>query len=171
MLHLNLNALERSDALRLSAAFPAAEFAREGWGPEPSEPVRVRMTARCTASGQVAVRGRMSTVLAQACRRCLEPATRDFELPIRFFFVPEDEPGVREDDGEVRTFAPHLVELDLSRPLREEFALAAPLYVECRPGCRGLCPACGSNRNEVGCECTTREFDARWEKLRILTNH
>ena len=171
MLHLNLNALARVDALQLRVACPASDFSLGGKGPELSEPVRVNVTARCTASGQVMVHGRMSTMLAQVCRRCLEPVKRSFALPVRLLFVPEDEPGFREDDGEVRTFAPRLIELDIARPLREEFALEAPMYVECRPGCRGLCPACGSNRNTARCDCSERNFDARWEKLRALTNH
>lgn len=171
MLHLNLNVLERTNMLRLQVACPGADFARGGWGPELSEPVQVDLTARCTVSGQVLVHGTMSTTLAQVCRRCLEPVTQAFELPVRFLFIPEDEPDSCESDGEVRTFAPHLVELDIGGPLREEFALAAPMYVECRPGCRGLCASCGSNRNTARCECSTRQFDARWEKLRALTNH
>ena len=170
MLHLNLNALERTGTLQLRAACPAADFVLEGRGPELSEPVSVTLTARSMAAGQVIVQGRMSTTLAQVCRRCLEPVAQAFALPIRFIFVPDDEPG-SEDDGEVRTFPAHLADLDIGGPLREEFALAAPLYAECRPDCRGLCPACGSNRNTARCDCSSPDVDARWEKLRALTNH
>ncbi|MDE0473045.1 MAG: YceD family protein [Gammaproteobacteria bacterium] len=68
------------------------------------------------AAGQVIVQGRMSTTLAQVCRRCLEPVAQPFALPIRFVFVPDDEPG-SEDDGEVRTFPAHLADLDIGGPL------------------------------------------------------
>ncbi len=170
MLRLNLNALERTGTLRLRAACPAADFVLGGQGPELSEPVSVTVTARSMAAGQVMVQGRMSTTLAQVCRRCLEPVARAFALPIRFVFVPDDESDCR-DDGEVRTFPARLAELDIAGPLREEFALAAPMYVECRPDCRGLCSACGSNRNTARCDCASPDVDARWEKLRALTNH
>ena len=170
MLHLNLNALERTGTLQLRAACPATDFALGRRGPELSEPVRVTLTARSMAAGQVMVQGRMSTTLEQACRRCLAPVAQTFALPIRFLFMPEDESG-REDDGEVHTFPSHLAELDISGPLREEFTLAAPMYVECRAECRGLCPACGSNRNTTRCDCSATDVDARWEQLRALTNH
>ena len=170
MLHLNLNALERTGTLQLRAACPAADFVLGRRGPELSEPVRVTLTARSMAAGQVMVQGRMSTTLAQVCRRCLEPVAQAFALPIRFVFIPDDECECR-DDGEVHTFPAHRAELDIAGPLREEFALAAPLYAECRPDCRGLCPACGSNRNTARCDCSSADVDARWEKLRALTNH
>ena len=170
MLHLNLNALERTGTLQLRAACPAADFVLAGRGPELSGPVSVTLTARSMAAGQVMVQGRMSTTLAQVCRRCLEPVAQAFALPIRFVFVPDDEWDCR-DDGEVHTFPAHLAELDIAGPLREEFALAAPMYMECRPDCRGLCPACGSNRNTARCDCSAPDVDARWEKLRALTNH
>lgn len=170
MLHLNLNALERTGTLHLRAACPAADFVLGRGGPELSEPVSVALTARSMAAGQVIVQGRMSTTLAQVCRRCLEPVAQAFALPIRFVFVPDDECGGR-DDGEVRTFPAHLAELEIVGPLREEFALAAPRYVECRPDCRGMCPACGANRNTAQCDCSSPDVDARWEKLRALTSH
>ncbi len=170
MLHLNLNALERTGTLQLRAACPAADFVLGGRGPELSGPVSVTLTARSMAAGQVMVQGRMSTTLAQVCRRCLEPVAQAFALPVRFVFVPDDEWDCR-DDGEVHTFPAHLAELDIAGPLREEFALAAPMYVECRPDCRGLCPACGSDRNTARCDCSPPDVDARWEKLRALTNH
>lgn len=170
MLHLNLNELERMGTLQLRAACPAADFVLGRRGPELADPVRVTLTARSMAAGQVMVQGRLSTTLAQVCRRCLEPVTQPFALPIRFVFVPEDESGF-EDDGEVHTFPPHLAELEIAGPLREEFALAAPAYVECRPDCRGLCPACGSNRNTARCDCSVQDVDARWEQLRALTKH
>ncbi len=133
--------------------------------------MQVNLEARYTASGQVMVKGRMSTTLAQVCRRCLQPVEQAFALPVRFLFVPADEADCYEDDGEVRIFPPHLAELDIGGPLREEFALSVPMYVECRSDCRGLCPACGTNQNKAGCDCSPRHFDARWEKLRALTNH
>ena len=171
MLHMNLNALERAGTLQLRVACATADFALGAPGPELSEPVRVSLTARWTASGHVMVQGSMSTTLAQACRRCLEPVEQPFALPVRLLFLPADEAGRDEDDGEVRTFPPHLTELDMAGPLREELALAAPMYAECRSGCKGLCPVCGSNRNRAPCDCSSRHTDARWDKLRALTNH
>jgi uncharacterized protein len=35
----------------------------------------------------------------------------------------------------------------------ELIALALPLQPVCREGCRGLCPHCGVDRNQTGCDC------------------
>ena len=104
MLHLNLNALQRSGALGLRAACPAEDFTLGGPAPRLPQPVQVNLEARYTASGQVMVKGRMSTTLAQVCRRCLQPVEQAFALPVRFLFVPADEADCYEDDGEVRIF-------------------------------------------------------------------
>ena len=171
MLRLNLNALQREGALRLEAACPPENFAFDGRGPGLPEPVEVWLEARYTVVDHVIVQGRLSTTLSQVCRRCLEPVEQAFALPVHLLFVPADEFDSGDDDGEVHTFPPHLADLDLATPLREEFALSAPMYVECRADCRGLCPECGINRNLASCDCSPRHPDARWEKLRALTNH
>ena len=129
------------------------------------------LEARYTPADHVFVKGRLSTTLAQVCRRCLEPVQQAFVLPVRFLFIPADDLGPDADDGEVHTFLPHLAQLDLTSPLREEFALSVPAFVECRSDCRGLCPQCGANQNVASCDCSLRHLDARWERLRALTNH
>lgn len=56
--------------------------------------------------------------------------------------------------------------IDLAPLLREEMLLAIPIHAVCKPDCRGLCPVCGANRNEVACH--HEEEDAGDAPLSIL---
>jgi len=44
-------------------------------------------------------------------------------------------------------------ELDLIGALEDEWLLAIPHSPRCAEGCKGLCPVCGTNRNEAECGC------------------
>jgi uncharacterized protein len=43
--------------------------------------------------------------------------------------------------------------VDAAALLREQVLLAVPSTLLCDEGCRGLCPACGGNRNRGECRC------------------
>jgi uncharacterized protein len=42
-------------------------------------------------------------------------------------------------------------QIDLGPLIREYALLEFPINPICRPGCKGLCPVCGENLNEVDC--------------------
>lgn len=107
------------------------------------------------------------TVLRLECRRCLAPV----ELPLRqtlglVFSASDDTP---EGDG-VYLIPPRTQLLDLTEAVREEFLLAVPHFVECRPECKGLCARCGANLNDGPCGCGP-QTDPRWDALGALTMH
>ena len=170
MLRLDLAALDRFRSLDVQGA-----WAPEDAGPAEGDlrfetPVAVSLVATLTATDQILVRGELSTTLGQVCRRCLDPVTLPFVVPVALFFQPTRNPGSEDDGGEIREFPTNAVELDLAQALREELACSAPAYVECGANCRGLCPGCGANRSETTCDCSVEEPDPRWEVLRALTN-
>lgn len=43
--------------------------------------------------------------------------------------------------------------VDLDQDIREELILDYPVKPLCSPTCKGLCPKCGNNINEGGCNC------------------
>ena len=45
---------------------------------------------------------------------------------------------------------------------------ALPMQRICREECKGICPVCGANRNEVPCECHVKPADDRWIALKNL---
>ena len=114
--------------------------------------------------GGVHVRGRLGVPIELGCRRCLEGITRrvDVELDLRF------DPGIGPEDEEDGLYAldPDAPELYLLPALREELLLDLPEFPLCRPDCKGICPTCGSNRNEGDCGCRVEQTDPRWDALR-----
>lgn len=130
----------------------------------------VDVTVSSLYSGELVVRGTLAGTLSRHCRRCLEAVEAPFEQEVDLLFVPEDplESGLEEDEEGVHVYAAGSAKLELGEAIREETILAAPIYVECSPDCRGLCPQCGTNLNEDDCECTPGEPDPRWDALRTL---
>ena len=68
------------------------------------------------------------------CARCLEefPRTLTPEALFSYHVQPTDVVDITDD-------------------VRQEILLAYPMIPICRPGCKGLCPACGQNLNTASC--------------------
>ena len=112
--------------------------------------------------GGVLVRGTVEVALQVPCARCLEAAMVRSRAEICVDFVPgeasaavpaaeDDEEGAEVDlEGpEEMTYSGHLLDL---RPLvAEQVVMAYPMRALCALGesCRGLCPSCGANLNDL----------------------
>lgn len=168
MLKLDLARLERAQRLRVDAEIPPDDPLWEGSELTFGGPVRVDLTAIRAGAGEIVVRGRVGGRLALECRRCLEPVEVPVDRELTLVWMPVDELGSREDDGETRVFGPEEMEVDLGGAIREELVLGTDRYVECTPGCRGFCPRCGKNLNTEQCDCVKEESDPRWDALRAL---
>jgi uncharacterized protein len=115
------------------------------------------------------VRGKLEGALVTACSRCLEDATLPVDVDVSMLFVAKDSrklprPGDDEDDPaleapDVMAFQDGII--DLGEELREEILLALPTQVLCREECKGLCPVCGGNRNQVPCQCEEAQKQAQ----------
>jgi DUF177 domain-containing protein len=118
----------------------------------------------------VVVQGRMTATVPQTCGRCLEsfPARVDATVDVRLVPRPatKDSVELRDDDLDVDFYVDD--QLDLNRVVETETTLALPMKPLCREDCRGLCPACGGNRNLVACACAGRASDPRLAALRDL---
>lgn len=75
----------------------------------------------------------MTTVISQPCGRCLAPIVRPFALQ-ESFHVP---------------IPPSADEVDVWRMAASLLLSVHDPNVLCRPDCRGLCPSCGVDLNEV----------------------
>lgn len=97
------------------------------------------------------------------CRRCLASFHRRLEVaPDEVFAYPGA--AVAEDE-EYRVQGEWL---DLEPMVRDAIVLALPLNPLCREDCKGLCAACGEDRNAVDCGHRGERVDLRWEPLRRL---
>lgn len=108
------------------------------------------LTGTLLGAGEtVTVRGEMRCEATMACARCLRPVA----VPLR---VAVDErfsrrPDSAGEDGETRVIEGSRI--DLTDCARELLILELPMRVLCSEDCKGLCPVCGANRNEVSCAC------------------
>jgi uncharacterized protein len=99
--------------------------------------------------GGIMARGRVRAPWVGECRRCLGQAKGEVEVEVNELFEPLADP----DDTE-RSYPLDGDQLDLEPMARDAVVLELPLAPLCSPGCRGLCPQCGANRNEGPCRCT-----------------
>jgi uncharacterized protein len=117
----------------------------------------------------IRLKGRFSGKFQLPCARCVEPVeiplTAEFDLiyrplgvdagaPERSITAPETEIGYYQEGS-----------LLLEDVLREQVLLSLPVRTLCKPGCKGLCPRCGANRNSQPCTCDGAGSDFRWEAL------
>jgi uncharacterized protein len=118
----------------------------------------------------VFVRGRLAATMPQTCSRCLEDFAARIDAPVDVRLMPKpagaDSVELGVDDLEVDFYEND--ELDVTRVVANEATLALPMKPLCREDCRGLCPACGANRNATPCTCDTRPPDPRLGALRDL---
>jgi len=119
---------------------------------------------------EVDVRGEVRASVPQMCGRCAEgftaPVTAD--LDVRFAPKPPRVDGAElgRDDLDVDFYVDDRIDLD--RVIETETTLAIPMKPLCDPGCRGLCPVCGVNRNLNPCACAERAPDPRLAVLKTL---
>ena len=113
----------------------------------------------------------VETETPTACCRCVE----EYYQPVRMTIEEETFPLVDPLTGAQMTVSGERDEslqidqnhvLDLTEAVRQYTELAVPMKPVCRDGdCRGLCPSCGANLNNVSCLCEKATRDSRWGPL------
>ncbi len=119
----------------------------------------------------VLVTGRFAATARLQCSRCLEPLETRVAPEVDLHLLPapsarQEEVELGADDLEVDFYQGDT--LDVAGLLRSETDLALPMKPLCRPDCRGLCPACGANRNTTTCRCQAPAVDPRLAPLEAL---
>jgi uncharacterized protein len=113
--------------------------------------------------------------MTAVCDRCLATARFPLEAGFDLYYRPvsviakEEEVGIDEGETEIGFYAGGGMELE--DILREQVLLALPMQRVCSEGCKGICPACGRNRNEGACDCKVDNQSDRWKALRDLEIH
>lgn len=118
--------------------------------------------------GRFAVSGRIETEVAFLCARCLEPGREPIELEFELALVPQPAPSQGERELETEELDQEFIvgeRLDLVELIKEQILLSRPMINLCREDCRGLCPTCGANHNQGGCDCPENEVDPRLAAL------
>jgi len=121
-------------------------------------------------AGEVRVKGRFTVEVEADCDRCLSVAKFPLDQPFDLFYKPNssvepvDEIAINEGEAEIGFYNNPGIELE--DVLQEQVLLKLPMHLLCSEECRGLCPVCGKNRNESGCECSEVPADDRWSALK-----
>jgi len=121
---------------------------------------------------EVELSGELRAKIKTACDRCLQPVNLSIGAEFKERFVPavswraEQQHELQEEDLNLAVFDGEAIEMD--DLVREEILLAVPAHVLCREDCKGLCPVCGIDRNQSGCQCEKKANDSRWQGLENL---
>lgn len=164
MLRIDLGAA-RFGAVETPGRIEASDALWDGAEVSLAAPLDLRGRFSPAGEGKYFWHATMETVLRKECRRCLAPLDVPFRQELELLFVDEEE--ALDDDVGCYVIPDRTAELDLRDAVREELVLAVPQYVECSPGCLGLCPRCGANLNAGPCACRL-ERDPRWAALGAL---
>lgn len=122
----------------------------------------------------VLIRGKLTGTVALPCNRCTEDAVvvidQDVETYEPFPAEAASDEDAPETDAVILRVAPsgQGTEINLAALAWEEFSLALPMRPLCDTECKGLCPACGTNRNTAVCSCEVDSLDPRLALLRGL---
>jgi uncharacterized protein len=120
--------------------------------------------------GEIRIQGHLTVDMEADCDRCLEPARTPVDSSFELFYTPVTEAVANEEvaidasEAEIGFYEGDGIELN--DVLREHVLLALPMQRVCRQDCKGMCPACGQNRNLKDCGCQAVPLDDRWEALK-----
>jgi uncharacterized protein len=120
----------------------------------------------------IRVSGRASTQVSLVCSRCLATYATDIHSSFTIFFrkgtphevIEEEEIELNEQDLVSTTYTGD--EIDLAHELGEQIAMEIPLKPLCGEGCKGLCPACGTDLNQASCSCPRGQTSLKFSALK-----
>lgn len=132
--------------------------------PVPEGDDRVRLDAPISFAvhvredeGRVTVYGWIHSVATAPCSRCLKDVRMHVDREIEVSYVRRPEEPVDEeaelDEGDLDTDYYSGDSIDLRAVLTEQILLDLPMKILCSDDCKGLCPQCGADLNEGGCDC------------------
>lgn len=122
-------------------------------------PASASFAIRPAGNGLFRISGRVSAKPELECSRCLkhftlpiDDAVIDIELAPGDTLQQEAEHELNRAELDVAFYQGD--EIDLSEIIKEQLLLSIPMVPVHRPDCKGLCPVCGTDRNEQECRCS-----------------
>jgi len=103
--------------------------------------------------------GHVAGTMSLRCARCLKEFSRGFDVRVAGELFTT-RPAEGSDDYPLDPGG----ELDPEQLVRDAVGLELPFSPLCTPGCLGLCPVCGGDRNLGECP-GHEEVDPRWSGL------
>lgn len=167
----------------IDAAFPAPEgIGDEVVGVSAGADVAVKGQFDSIVDGLI-FNGTLTAPVHAVCARCDIDLSRDMSETVTAFFPFENNAEERErgngdeeteilageeESGDVYPLLDNGAFADIEPLIRDTFVTALPLQMLCRPDCKGLCPQCGADLNEISGEHTHDVPDIRFAGLAAL---
>ena len=118
------------------------------------EPVRVELELR-QADRMLVVEGNVDARVHGQCDGCLEGVDMQLHVDVDERLDPAHGRDV-DPFGESNVLTGG--RLDVADLAQQSVLSALPMGLRCSPGCRGLCPVCGANRNTGECSCQSAQI-------------
>lgn len=123
------------------------------------KPVNVNAQIELLNPHLIEARVKQSTRVTLSCSRCLSEYGLMISSEWKEWFTDEKHQAIETEEQEIHYISSP--ELDLEPYIRESILLQLPYVPICKQDCKGLCPKCGVNRNEVTCDCQIVKIDPR----------
>ncbi len=127
----------------------------------------VTLTITHTGDKKLEIRGEVSLALTMPCDRCLDPVKVPFHLSIEEELDMNQSNEERVEALDEQPYVSGYI-LDVDQLVAAELMASLPMKVLCKEDCRGLCRACGKNRNEGPCGCDDSVPDPRMAAIRDI---
>jgi uncharacterized protein len=134
---------------------------------------KATVTLRPGSAGSFHITGTVNATAELECSRCLKrfpfpvrDAAMDFELVREGMVKAGAEHELGRGELDVEFFRGD--ELEPKEFIREQLLLAIPMVPVHREDCKGLCPVCGTDRNERQCGCSTESIPAKENPFAVL---
>lgn len=108
----------------------------------------VETTVKNISDGRLEITGQGNIQVKTQCARCLKDVAVPVEIDFDLYATEPD--GFHEPDEDEEIFMEGY-ELNGDSLIHNELIMGLPMKVLCKDDCKGLCPKCGSNRNEGEC--------------------
>lgn len=130
-----------------------------------SEPVKVNGEVK-DMGGYMVLSAKAEARYVTECARCLKKldgcCETDFIRTVAVSLEADDDEDEYLLVGENST-------VSIDEALMEELILSLPLRSLCKDDCKGICPKCGCNKNDVECDCVLSAPDPRWNVLKAFS--
>jgi uncharacterized protein len=111
------------------------------------------------------VRSDFSADTTLQCVRCLTDFNHELDWSFTELYAFD-----KRSETDSGLILPEDAHIDASTLLREYALLEIPISPICKPECKGLCPECGQNLNEMDCGHRPEQSDSPFAKLKDLLN-
>ena len=112
--------------------------------------------------GKIHLQMNIKTKIQRICSRCLNHYNEEIDVSANYVFTKE----LQNANEDLKTYDTDVIYIkDI---VLDEITSQMSMKPLCSEDCKGLCSACGSNKNITDCKCVIKEIDERLEILKNL---